>query len=142
MFRESSIVTYNLCILDYSIGTLTTVEFNFENIWYFTKTFKDFNPKYLKFYHVHPQDTLYLSIKDYECIKGFYLAFNFPINFSVITFNDNKKLNTQSDMITYLYKKKDKMKKIKGSELTIDQLLFLKYLSYKNIIKGQNNVNF
>ena len=94
--RESSLITYedsplsrfDIHFVTASLGTPCSVEFNFEKVWEFKKNMGGFNPKNLRFYHVHPEGFLSYSDTDLNCIKGLNIAFGYPVHFSIITFDN------------------------------------------------------
>jgi len=91
--NEAAIVLYKDSILDHSIGTPVRVEFNFEKIWEFKRQKKrrKFDPKKLHFVHVHPPNFLELSTLDINCIQGLSIAFEYPILFSIVCFDEKGK---------------------------------------------------
>ena len=88
MFTESSVVMYENVIIDFQKGTPASVEFDFMKIWEFKKLLKEsFNSEKLHFYHVHPLGFgTSMSNVDENCLIGLNLAFNYPVNFSILTF--------------------------------------------------------
>jgi hypothetical protein len=84
-FREASLIKYGDETISTSIGTPGSVEFNFEEIWDKWKA-TDRDPRLLHFFHVHPDGFTEPSFQDEICIKGFNVAFGYPIVFCIITF--------------------------------------------------------
>lgn len=82
--REASIVLLGDKVIDVSLGSGASVEFNFDKIWQYREYSNN-----LKFYHVHPAGFLGYSQTDLNCMKGFRVAFGHPVYFSVITFGGN-----------------------------------------------------
>jgi len=130
---EASIVTYHNKIIDYSIGTPTSVEFNFERIWnYIKKLGSSYQPYLLNFYHVHPTGISSYSELDKNCMKGLYQALGYPIYFVIVTFTSRELFDIQAQYNAFECIGVDEVKQAWFPEyLTEDQLLFLKYLSYK-----------
>ena len=134
---ESSLVTYRNEIIDYNIGTPTSVEFNFERIWSFKRSLKDkFYPIHLKFYHVHPSGFLFLSNLDFKCMEGLRIALGEPIVFGIITFGSpdpldvhNIKYNSYSHYLD-LDSKSYVEDLGENHRLSHSQLILLKRLSY------------
>jgi len=130
---ESSITIFNDKIIDFSRGTPTSVEFNFERIWKYSKNTSLCSDLY-HFYHVHPTDSLFLSETDKNCMKGLRLAFGMDINFYVITFlaSEIDMFNTYYKMIWFTQQKEGyvEIEEDAKRRLLHNELLFLKYLSY------------
>ena len=111
--RESSLITYedsplsrfDIHFVTASLGTPCSVEFNFEKVWEFKKNMGGFNPKNLRFYHVHPEGFLNYSDTDLNCIKGLKIAFGHPIYFSILTFEHGSCLELSSvyNQISFQY---------------------------------------
>ena len=128
---ESSLTTYHNQIIDYSVGTPVTVEFNFERIWEFKRSLKEeFQPHLLNFYHVHPKGLITYSRLDEICMEGFFIAFGYPIYFAIITFSNSDLFDISVQYNAFEYPKKDVINKTGIECLTNDQLLLLKFLSY------------
>jgi len=133
---ESSIVTYQNQIIDYSSGVPTSVEFNFERVWEFKKSLnEDFQPHLLNFYHVHPEGFNTYSELDKICMKGFFIAFGYSIYFAIITFSGNDLFDITARYSAFEYTK-DGINKTGVEYLTKDQLLFLKFLSYGDSVEA------
>lgn len=131
---ESSIVKYKTDVIDYSIGTSCKVEFNFLNIWDTISKDKEFNSAHLVFTHVHPPGALGYSPTDFNCMKGFSIAFNGGIYFDIIIF-DNYDLFSLSHICKSYYYRFNGVVELEincNSGLKNSELLFLKYLSYGN----------
>lgn len=106
--NESAIVLYDGNVIDYSVGNLSSVEFNFFDIWMNIKKIEKYDYDKLHFIHVHPGKMLNFSSIDVECMRGLFLALNHIINFSIVTFNNDGKriipfLNFTYDIINYIY---------------------------------------
>lgn len=127
--RESAIVTYGDHIIDYSIGTPTTVEFNFDRIWGTLKGYEDYYLNWLRFYHVHPEGVFNYSDKDLDCMKGLSIALGFPINFNIVTFTNQDPFYHDCIIRCYQYTK-DGVKIVPEYSPGWNPLVFLKYLSY------------
>jgi len=127
--KESSLILYDNFFIDASIGTPCSVEFNFEKAWEFKKSIKDFDPKLLKFYHVHPEGFLDYSDIDLNCIKGLNIAMGCPVYFSIITFLNNDLNEHYYHQISYKYLDKQ-MEKVEDIPLMFNYSFLLKYLSY------------
>ncbi len=132
---ESSIVTYNGKIIDYSVGTPVSVEFNFDRIWEFKNRLDIFRPEFLSFFHVHPSGMLGYSITDLNCMQGFAISFGFVNNFSIITFNNPDLFCLCHEKRSFAYESNQVIQHDRVKELEENQLMFLKYLSY-----GQSHV--
>ena len=102
MFRESSIVTCLNQIIDWNIGTPSTVEFDFEKIW----KKRDFAP-HIHFYHVHPYGMLEYSDLDRQVMKGYALALGYSSQFTIVCFDDNDIMNTKHKYRSYIYNKNE-----------------------------------
>ena len=108
--RESGIVTYGGDIISYSIGSGAQVAFDFDKVWSFARELGDsFNPDLLHFIHSHPPGCNFYSLTDLNCIKGFNVAFNFPVRFSIVVF-DNYETSIDDlnfNMLVYKYINKE-----------------------------------
>ena len=91
--REASLVKYKDETISTSVGSSGAVEFNFEEIWDKWKT-TDKDPRQLHFIHVHPPGFDHPSTQDEICVRGFNIAFGYPVLFSIITFNDETNMKT------------------------------------------------
>lgn len=100
---ESSIVTYEGRLIDYQVGTLSDVEFDFLKIWKYSKRFKEFDPLYLHFFHVHPHEVLAESLVDINCMKGLAQAFGESSPFHIVTFKNDDIKNLDCDVLTLFY---------------------------------------
>lgn len=105
--RESSMVLYEDRIITLGTGTYSSVEFDFEKVWGFIRSFKklasnSFEPDKLHFVHSHPPFFDALSQKDIECMKGLNIAFGFPVNFWISCNNKLKKFKSFDDGIACL----------------------------------------
>jgi len=128
---ESSVVTYQGRIIDYSIGNAGSVEFNFERIWEFKRYMgEEFQPYLLNFYHVHPEGLNIYSELDKKCMEGFWIAFGYPIYFTVITFFSSELFDLSLTYSTYEYSGRGAINQVDVVHLSEDQILFLKHLSY------------
>lgn len=136
--KESSIVLYQERVIDMSIGTASEVEFNFLDIWNYKKKLGwCFEPKALHFIHVHPSTVTHYSAKDVDCMKGFFLAFDSPIIFSIVIFDEQKNLFDTNSLIRIFEYDGKEIREITGESSwrgiwrpNNDQLLLLKTLSY------------
>ena len=116
-----------------SIGSPGQVEFPFEKIWKFKKDYPLFNPSCLKFFHTHPEGYIEYSNLDINCIKGLNLAFDFPVYFSIICFENPYCLEDLThQQLSYVYYKK--MIEVKDFTLDDKNLYLLKYLTYKDLL--------
>lgn len=99
---ESSLVLCGDTVIDISVGTPTTVEFNFLNIWNFIKQDSSVL-EHIVFHHVHPTGMHNYSLTDKNCMEGFFIAFNIPIKFNIICFkrSDITCLKTIQTLYTY-----------------------------------------
>lgn len=134
---ESSIVTLNEHIIDYNKGTAVSVEFNFERIWDVVK--KDIlkiPSNLLHFIHVHPPGIVEASSTDINCINGFNMAFGKYVMylFSIIRFPNSDLFDISYGITTYVCN--TVTTHTEYVNVSDDQLLFLKYLSY-----GEENAN-
>jgi hypothetical protein len=92
--RESSLVLYKNLFIDANVGTLGSVEFNFESIWRVVQKFKEtegdtFDPQELVFIHTHSKEVgIDCSSTDIDCMKGLNIAFGFPVAFYIACFNE------------------------------------------------------
>lgn len=103
---ESSLVTYNKCIIDYQKGSSTRVEFDFMRIWNFKQLLgKYFDPSKLLFYHVHPSGMLEYSLTDINCMQGFQMSLGYSVGFGVISFHNKVIDNLQHTLKMYRYYK-------------------------------------
>jgi hypothetical protein len=143
---ESSIVTYPMNryltehdIIDYSVGSPGSVEFNFERIWMFKKTMgRDFNGLSLRFFHVHPSGFDMYSELDMNCMEGLHMAFNSWIYFNIVLFQSDDLWDTKHKVRAYVYHAGGfVLEQPLPPRLSPDQALFLKYLSYGNTRKVQ-----
>lgn len=129
--RESAIVTYDENIIDYSIGTAGSVEFNFDRIWAHIKKLGpvNFDKDKLEFFHVHPQGFISFSDTDENCMKGLNLALGIPIRFCVIAFENADLFNLKIRMKWAIYDRYEQ--NLQGIRIpSRNELLFLKYLAY------------
>lgn len=126
---ESAIVKYRSLLVSCSVGTPCEVKFDWDTIWDFRKRKgKGFIPEELRFYHVHPSGCLSYSDTDLNCIKGFNIAFNHPMLFSIVCFKNSVIGDLEHVMKTYRYV--DGMQTEKASRLRYVDLQILKELSY------------
>lgn len=135
---ESSIVTLNGKIIDYAKGTPASVEFDFERVW---RHIKKCPTGAIHFIHVHPQGLTKLSLKDVECILGFNMALgNYGTYwFSIITFDNSDLFNIKHTCTIYqCNNQKDFYEVSENPQISNDQLLFLKHLSYGKEIENAN----
>ena len=131
---ESSVVVYQNQIIDYSRGTPVSVEFNFERIWEYKKSLRDsFQPYLLNFYHVHPEGITSYSELDKNCMKGFFIAFGYPIYFAIVNFLNKDLFDISAQYNAFEYIKQGVINPVGIEHLTKDQLLFLKFLSYGSV---------
>jgi hypothetical protein len=131
--RESSLITYNYESLDYTIGTSSTVEFDFMKLWEFKKSLGNlFDPLALDFYHVHPRGFDSYSLMDINCMKGLKQALGFSPPFHIILFKNSEIYNLDYNLLSYRYYTDTDIKRNLENEigLTKNQLIFLKILSY------------
>jgi hypothetical protein len=95
--RESSLCLYRNLFIDANVGTLGSVEFNFESIWRVIQKFKEtegdtFDPQELVFIHTHSKEIgVECSSVDIDCMKGLNMAFGFPVAFYIACFDDETK---------------------------------------------------
>lgn len=120
--RESSLVLYNNEIIDVQLGTGVRVEFDFDKIWEYRS-----HPEDLRFYHVHPAGFLGYSTTDFNCIKGFNMAFGYPVYFSILTFDELGFMKYNQLSIIY---KDGKIEETEHIQLPINYLQVLHTLSY------------
>lgn len=130
--RESAIVTYDENIIDYSIGTAGSVEFNFDRIWAHIKKLGpvNFDKDKLEFFHVHPQGFISFSSTDENCMKGLNLALGIPIRFCVVVFENADLFNTKIDLKWAVYNRGFDHDPQYLRLPSRNELLFLKYLAY------------
>lgn len=100
MFRESSLVTYFDEVIDFQVGTPSTVDFDFAKIWALRGKFEQ-EPSRLHFMHVHPKGFLRYSDLDWEVMVGYKMAFGFSFFFSIICFEDDDVHSLKCDYKTY-----------------------------------------
>lgn len=141
---ESSIVLYQhegTCtdseIVTIDIGHPASVEFDFFSIWEFKKKLGvEFNPRNLRFHHVHPSGLLAYSETDLNCVKGLKIALNDISSFSIICFECPDINSLKSDIVSFKYdgEEPNKLKQIKTEKLDDTYLFLLKYLSYYRAI--------
>ena len=130
---ESSLVTYYGNFITASIGATSEVEFDFEKIWNFKKSIgADFNIDALHWYHVHPENMLWYSQTDLNCVKGFNLAFGDLKSFSIITFDGGDLNDLSHKQITFDYNKQDpnELALAENFPLQDKNIYLLKALSY------------
>jgi hypothetical protein len=131
---ESSLVSFEKNIIDYQIGTIGKVEFDFNKIWNFYKKNKSyFCFLSLNFFHVHPENMLIESETDINCIKGFFQAFNETIYFHIVCFKNNNIYNLDCDILTLVYRGYEiEIEKIYNYDFKKqdERILILKLLSY------------
>jgi proteasome lid subunit RPN8/RPN11 len=139
---ESSIVIYKEKIIDYAKGTAASVEFDFERIWDIIK--KDalkISSELLSFVHVHPPGIFEASVTDINCINGFNMAFGecTMYLFSIIRFHNSDLFDISHGSTVYVCNAVAAYRKATGYlNISNDQLLFLKYLSYSKEIENAN----
>ena len=146
---ESSLVEYGDEIISCSIGEPLQVVFDYDKVWAYYQNLDEKNPALLHFVHVHPSGCLGYSGLDLNCIKGFNLAFNFPVFFSILCFEDNNLNSLDHDIATYQYDSEAKeMRRLGGPtfraslSLTSTDLSTLKLLSYcpQSVIEIVRNI--
>lgn len=132
-FNESALVKYDGTIISLSRGQPSQVEFDFEKVWNFKRSLgKDFYPELLAFWHVHPPGFLTYSALDVECLKGFNIAFGYPVFFGIITFDTPDFQNAWYQEVAFRYQDGE-MKQVSDytdSSLMPRDVIFLKGVSY------------
>jgi hypothetical protein len=147
---ESSLVKYGDEIISCSIGEPLQVVFDYDKVWAYYQSLGDKkNPALLHFVHVHPSGCLGYSGLDLNCIKGFNIAFNFPVFFSIVCFDDNDLNSLEYKIATYQYDAEaKKMRKLGDPKFRLGLLLMstdvsaLKLLSYcpESVIQIVSNI--
>jgi len=149
---ESSLVKYGDEIISCSIGEPLQVVFDYDKVWAYYQNLDEKNPALLHFVHVHPSGCLGYSAMDLNCIKGFNIAFNFPVFFSIVCFENNDLNSLEYKIATYQYDAEAiKMQKLGAwpdPKFRIDLLLMstdlstLKLLSYcpQSVIEIVRNI--
>lgn len=133
---ESSLVKYEDEIISCSIGEPLEVVFDYDKVWAYYQKLDEKNPALLHFIHVHPSGCPNYSPTDLNCIKGFNLAFNFPVFFSIVCFDGNDLNSLGHEMATYQYNPETKEMWLTGPRfhenlrLTSTDLSVLKLLSF------------
>ena len=146
---ESSLVKYDDKVISCSVGEPAEVVFDHDKVWAYYQSLEEKNPALLQFVHVHPSGCLGYSVMDLNCIKGFNLAFNFPVFFSIVCFDGNDLNSLDHDIATYQYDSEAKeMRRLGGPafraslSLTSTDLSTLKLLSYcpQSVIEIVRNI--
>lgn len=119
--NESAIVIYHefddrmgRTLVDMTLGTPSSVVFDFERIWAFIKRRKkenNFDMSHLEFIHVHPRAFgAQYSSTDYNCVKGFMQAFGLmkgreednPFRFSIVAFANDDPFDLTANKTVYV----------------------------------------
>lgn len=104
-FLESAIVLYDSQIVAVSRGTPASVEFDFEKVWEFKRTIKNFNPMLLSWFHVHPFGFgSKSSHQDLICAQSLKLAFGKLGMFAILCFDDNNLENINGNISFYEFR--------------------------------------
>ena len=110
---ESSIVLYKNSfgrdthqyeVVDFQIGSPSSVEFDFMKLRSFLNKRKQMNYGVtdLHFIHVHPKEFgVQMSRTDVDCLLGLEIAFGTSPLFSIVTFNDEDLSNVKGDFASY-----------------------------------------
>lgn len=146
--NESSVTTYAGHLVDATLGTPGSVEFDFGRIWNFIKQRRRsgmFRWSPLEFIHVHPPGfgTQY-SMTDLNCVEGFVQAFgldaNDPFRFSIVTFDNNDPLDYTVKKTFYMPVKVDGVVSLERSAEYLGYsnpadytLALLKIMSYRGV---------
>lgn len=105
VINEAQVVLYQEKIIDHGAGTPGSVEFNFDIVWQFIRTCKDFDPRELHFIHTHPGGDAAYSERDKNCLKGFAAALGTAPLFSIAVFTGGDIKKTECVFKTYLLEK-------------------------------------
>ena len=130
---ESSLVLYNDRLVSISKGTPSSVEFNFGEIWDYSKTITDFDADNFDFYHVHPIGINSYSETDLNCMIGYQIAFGKSVFFHIIIFENSDLNSLVHTRKTYVLKPDREVLDITDiidDSLTDCSLALLKRLSY------------
>lgn len=141
MFNESALIKYNKEIISLSRGYPAQVVFNFEKVWDFKRRLgPEFNPDLLSFYHVHPEDCLWYSQLDLNCLQGFNAAFGFPVYFGILCYQNNNLYCNRYSEVSFRLINGEMVKQDNFSrydlKLSLFDSLLLKGSSYAEVIDG------
>jgi len=109
--KESSLVFYkpsnflnDFKIIDYQIGTASTVDFDYFKIKKFINSKgENFIPDCLNFIHVHPPGVSRYSVQDFGVMKGYQQMIGSTFPFHIVLFKNENIYDTNRDLLSYFY---------------------------------------